>query len=102
MANNNGSIMSGFFWMLFLSILLCWLPLVGQFLAGFVGGKKAGGVINAIIAFFLPAIILAVLFIFILPFFPFIGPLIGSITVVAAIAGNFALFCGAIVGGALA
>ena len=102
MTNKNGSILSGFFWMLFLSILLCWLPMIGQFIAGFVGGKKAGGVLNAIIAFFLPAIIITILFIFIIPFFPFIGPLIGSMVVAAAIVCNFTLFCGAVVGGALA
>ena len=102
MSENKGSILAGFFWMLFLSILLCWLPLAGQFIAGFVGGKKSGGVFAALIAFFLPAIVLAILFVFIIPFFPFIGPLIGSMAVLAAIVGNFALFCGAIVGGALA
>jgi len=102
MSDNKGSILSGFFWMLFLSILLCWLPLIGQFLAGFVGGKKAGGVFNAVIAFFLPAIVITILFIFVVPFFPFIGPLIGSMVVAAAIVGNFTLFCGAVVGGALA
>ncbi|RKY85294.1 hypothetical protein DRQ09_07470 [candidate division KSB1 bacterium] len=102
MSEKRGSILSGFFWMLFLSILLCWVPLIGQFIAGFVGGKKAGGVINAIIAFFLPAIVLTVLLIFLVPFFPLIGPLVGSAIVVTALVGNFGLFCGAIVGGALA
>ena len=34
-----------------------WLPLIGPFLAGFVGGRKAGGVIQAAIAVFLPGLL---------------------------------------------
>ncbi|MCP4725070.1 MAG: hypothetical protein GY863_08545 [bacterium] len=100
MANNNqrSSIPGAFLWMLFLSILLCWLPGIGQFIAGFVGGKKAGNVRRALAAFALPAIVFSLLFIFIFPLIPFIG--IGMATLL--VIGNFALFCGAIVGGALA
>lgn len=96
--NQNSSILGAFLWMLFLSILLSWLPGIGQFIAGFVGGKKAGNVGRALIAFSLPAIVFSLLFIFIFPLIPFIG--LGMITLL--IIGNFALFCGAIVGGAVA
>ncbi|MFC1493423.1 hypothetical protein ACFL6O_05625 [candidate division KSB1 bacterium] len=100
MANNkqNSSIPAAFLWMLFLSILLSWLPGIGQFIAGFVGGKKAGNVGRALLAFCLPAIVFSFIFIFIFPLIPFIG--LGMATLL--IIGNFALFCGAIVGGALA
>ncbi|MCH7782027.1 hypothetical protein IID62_03075 [candidate division KSB1 bacterium] len=47
-----GSVLIGFLWMFFLSILLVWLPVIGQFIAGFVGGKRAGGVGSALLAFF--------------------------------------------------
>ena len=56
-----GSITKAILWMLFLSILLFWLPIFGALIAGVVGGKKAGGVGSAILAVFIPAIIMAVL-----------------------------------------
>ena len=56
-----GSIASGAIWRFVLSILLFWLPLIGSILAGLVGGKKAGGVGNAILAVFLPGLVLGVL-----------------------------------------
>ncbi len=101
MASEEGSIIKGFLWMFFLSILLCWLPVFGQLIAGFVGGKKSGGVGKAIIAFILPAIVMTFITVLAGPGFPILGPLIGSLIAGAAIAGNFALFCGAVVGGAL-
>ncbi|MFC1477439.1 hypothetical protein ACFL6L_03120 [candidate division KSB1 bacterium] len=92
------SIFAAFLWMGFLSILLCWLPVFGQFIAGFVGGKKAGSAGRAVLAFLVPALILSILLIFELHLLPIvIGPLI-----VVMISYNFALFCGAVVGGAMA
>ncbi len=97
-----GSILSGMIWMFIISILLFWLPIFGPLIAGLVGGKKAGGVGPAIMAVFLPGIIIALLL------FAFAGsitgiPLIGMI----AGAGGFILFLehigfllvGAIIGG---
>ena len=46
--------------MLLVSVLLFWLPVIGPLLAGIVGGQKAGNVGSAIIAVFLPAIVLAI------------------------------------------
>ena len=43
-----------------ISLLLFWLPLFGPLVAGFVGGRKAGGVGNAIVAVFLPGIVFGV------------------------------------------
>lgn len=92
-----GSVLIGFLWMFFLSILLVWLPVIGQFIAGFVGGKRAGGVGSALLAFFLPAIVFSLLFIWIFPLIPVIGISLAVLLVFF----NFSLFCGAIVGGAL-
>lgn len=51
--------------MLVISILLFWIPSIGPLIAGIVGGKKSGGVGNAIIAALLPAILLGgLLFLF--------------------------------------
>ena len=41
--SNHGSIISAVLWMLLISVLLFWLPFIGPLIAGFVGGKKAGG-----------------------------------------------------------
>ncbi len=92
------SLFASFLWMFFLSILLFWAPIFGQFIAGFVGGKKAGSPGRAIMAFLFPAIILSIMMIFIFPLIPFVIPFL-SILIIGC---NFALFCGAVVGGALA
>ncbi|MFQ5806351.1 MAG: hypothetical protein ACE5I3_07870 [Phycisphaerae bacterium] len=54
-----GSIVGASLWMLFIAILLCWAPFIGPLIAGVVGGKKAGDVGRAIIAVFLPGLLLA-------------------------------------------
>jgi len=41
----SGSIFWAMIWMAVLSCLLFWLPVAGPLVAGFVGGKKAGGVV---------------------------------------------------------
>jgi len=45
-----------------LQILLFWIPVAGSLIAGFVGGRKAGGVGEAATAVFLPTIGFSVLF----------------------------------------
>ena len=55
-----GSIVSGALWMLLLSALLFWLPLIGPLFAGFIGGKKSGGVLAAIAAVFLPGLVMGI------------------------------------------
>lgn len=52
-----GSIPSAINWMGGLSLLLFWLPGVGPFIAGLVGGTKAGSVKRALIATFLPVLL---------------------------------------------
>lgn len=55
-----GSIASAIAWMFLLEILLFWIPIAGSAIAGFVGGRKAGDLGNAIVAVFLPIIVFAV------------------------------------------
>ena len=57
-ASTTGSVVKGMVWMLILSVLLFWLPVAGPLVAGFVGGRKSGGVGNAILAALLPGILL--------------------------------------------
>ena len=103
MANENkGSIISGIFWMFLISILLFWLPGLGPLIAGIVGGKKSGGLLNAILAVFLPAIILGImLFIFgsALTGAPVIGFVAGAGSFVLVISNVGPLLIGAIIGG---
>jgi len=100
-----GSVIAGMIWMAVISILLFWLPVFGPLIAGVVGGKKAGGVMNGILAVFLPAIILAALLFFFssaLTGLPIIGIIAGMGVLVLLIAGIGPLLIGAIIGGALA
>ena len=100
-----GSIGSAMTWMFVISILLFWLPLVGPFLAGLVGGKKAGSVENALIAVFLPAVILGVLvFVFTttLLAMPLLGMLAGFGAVAFSLIHIGPMLVGAIIGGAIA
>ena len=60
MANREGSVGSATLWMIVLSLLLFWLPILGPLIAGFVGGRKAGSLGNSVLAVFLPAIIFGV------------------------------------------
>jgi hypothetical protein len=79
MQNRPGSVGSAAAWMFGLSILLFWLPIVGPLIAGFVGGRKAGTVGNAILAALLPGIVFGVLLFFVgtmltgVPLFGFIA-----------------------------
>jgi hypothetical protein len=89
-------------WMVGLSILLFWLPTIGPLIAGFVGGRKAGGVRGALITAILPAIIVAALAFLIGTAFelPIIGALIGAGALIVLIVQSVPLIIGAAIGGA--
>lgn len=100
-----GSVLAGMIWMAIISILLFWLPVFGPLIAGIVGGKKAGGVWNGIVAVFLPALLLAGLLFFFgsaLTGMPILGMIAGMGVFVLIITGIGPLLVGAILGGALA
>jgi hypothetical protein len=100
-----GSVLAGLIWMLVLSILLFWLPLIGPLVAGFVGGKKSGGLGKAILAVFIPAIFFAImLFVFstALTGLPLIGAVAAAGGFVLAAAEVGPLLIGAVVGGLMA
>jgi hypothetical protein len=52
------SIMSASKYILLISLMLYWLPIIGQMIAGFVGGRRAGSPLKAIIAALLPLFVL--------------------------------------------
>jgi hypothetical protein len=100
-----GSILSGILWMVVISLLLFWLPIVGPLIAGAVGGKKSGGVGNALAAVFLPGIVFGVLLFFlatVMSGVPLIGVVAGAGGFILAIAHIGPLLVGAIIGGILA
>jgi len=104
-AGNEGSIVAGIIWMFVISILLFWLPLIGPLVAGFVGGKKAGGIGAGLMAVFLPAIVFGVALFFLASSMTGI-PIIGAIASVSGILLSLInvgpLLVGAIIGGAMA
>jgi hypothetical protein len=74
-------------------------------IAGFVGGKKSGGVGAAIAAVFLPAIIFAIVLFSVaasLTSMPVIGAIAGAGGLILALAHIGPMLVGAIIGGAVA
>ena len=91
-------------WMFGLAILLFWLPVIGPFFAGVVGGKKAGGVWHGFLASVLPSVLIGVFLLFGFTFFmmPFFGALLGVGLGVWILLDDLAMIAGAVVGGLLA
>jgi hypothetical protein len=92
-------------WMFVLSLLLFWLPVLGMFIAGLVGGRKAGSVGTALVAVLLPAVVVAgVMFLLAtaLTGMPVLGVIAGFGTGVLVVANVVPLLAGAVVGGLLA
>lgn len=100
-----GSVLAGLLWMILLSILLCWLPFVGPLLAGVVGGKKAGGVGNALLSVLLPAIALGLVLFALaatLTGIPVMGAVAAAGGFVLAVSQAGPLVLGAVIGGLIA
>ena len=98
-----GSMLEGAFWMVALSILLCWLPPFGQLIAGFIGGYRSGGVGAAFVASLLPAVIAAGAVFLLLTFvpLPFLNVLGGAVALILMIASGALVTLGAIMGALL-
>lgn len=87
-------------WMIGLSILLFWLPIIGPVVAGLVGGWFAGTVGRAILASLMPAVVLAALILLVGTAFdlPVFGALAGGAIALVILFGDVPLVLGAIVG----
>jgi hypothetical protein len=104
MAEREGSILSAIVWMTLLSVLLFWLPALGPIIAGIVGGRKAGGVLSAIVATLLPSIALGVLvFVFggVFAGIPLLAMFAGAGVAFFGLAHVGPLLLGAVIGGIL-
>ena len=104
MPNRPGSVASAIIWMFILSVLLFWLPVAGPLIAGFVGGRKAGSLANAMLAVFLPAILFGGALFFlgsVLTGVPLLGLIAGAGGAILAIAHVAPLLIGAILGSLL-
>ena len=104
-----GSIPKAMAWMIGLSVALFWIPFLGSFIAGFVGGRKAGGLGEGVIAALLPGVILlltSILLGSVLGWIPVIGQLVGWLLGMGAWVLGFVnvvpLLLGAAIGGATA
>jgi hypothetical protein len=91
--------------MLLLSILLFWLPVLGLFIAGLVGGRKAGTLWRGLAAALVPALVvgvLAFLLATVLTGMPILGFIAGLGAGALVVASVVPLLFGAALGGALA
>lgn len=92
-------------WMFVLSLLLFWLPVLGMFIAGLVGGRKAGSAGMAIVAVLLPAAVVGLLMFFLataLTGMPILGAIAGFGAGALVVANVVPMLLGAILGGVLA
>ena len=101
----NGRTTSAMAWMLGLSVALFWLPVLGMFIAGLVGGRKAGTVMGALGAALLPAAIVGLAMFLGAALFlgmPILGLLAGFGASALVVANVVPMLLGAILGGLLA
>lgn len=105
MANDNdGSIFLGMIWMLVISLLLFWLPLIGPLIAGVVGGKQAGGVMAGFSAALLPGIVIGIALFFagtMLTTLPLVGAILSGAGLLIYLFYIPTLLIGALIGGLL-
>ena len=103
--NSKGSVVGGMIWMFVISLLLFWLPVVGPLIAGVVGGRAAGGVGGAMMAVFLPGLLIGgCLFVVAaaLSGIPIIGVVAGLGGFALSVAHIGPLLMGAVIGGLMA
>jgi predicted branched-subunit amino acid permease len=100
MTEPRASFVKASLWMIGLSILLFWLPIIGPIVAGLIGGYFAGTVGRAILASLMPAVVLAVLILLVGTAFdlPVVGALASGAIGLVILFGDVPLVLAAIVG----
>lgn len=101
-AEPRASFIKATLWMVALSILLFWLPILGPAIAGLVGGWFAGTVGRAVLASLMPAVLLVVLIVLVgtVIDLPLVGALAGGAIGLVILFGDVPLVLAAI-GGAI-
>lgn len=102
-AKPRASIIEGALWMVGLSVLLFFVPLLNGFIGGLVGGYRVGGVGRAMAAAFMPAVFASILlwFLFSIVGLPVVGFFAGAGAALLVVLLDVGIFIGAAVGGAL-
>ncbi len=77
------NILMGMWYVFILSCLLWWLPLFGQMIAGYLGGRKAGSPTKGVLVAVIPVLIILLLFVGMdLGMMPFLGAITGIPTMI--------------------
>ena len=99
--NDRANIVSGSLWMVGISLVLFFLPLINGLIGGYVGGYKVGSPKRAIIAAILPAIVVALgLWILLIALeLPVIGFIAGTAAGILILLADIGIFVGALIGG---
>lgn len=95
-----GSVSKAAVWMIGLSVLLFWLPVLGPAIAGFVGGTEARTLGKAMTAALIPAVLVGLLVALLLSAFdlPVIGTVAGIGIGIAVLIQDIPMFIGAAFG----
>jgi len=103
-AARNASLVVSALWMLGISLVLFFLPVINGLIGGVVGGYKAGSVGRALGAAILPAVAVGLILWVVFALFgaPIIGFIGGLAVGLWALFASVGLLIGAIIGGALA
>ncbi len=98
------SIAGASFWMVLITLLLSFVPLINGLIGGMVGGYLAGGVRRGLLAALLPAVIVAVALWVILALFalPVIGLVSGLAIGIIILLADVGMLIGAALGGYIA
>ncbi len=96
------SVLAGSIWMIGITLVLFFLPLVNGLIGGFVGGYKVGGVSRALVAALMPAVVAAIGLWIIFAVFDMAlwGVLAGLAMGAVILLSDLGIFIGAAIGGA--
>ena len=91
-------------WMVVISLLLFFVPLVNGLIGGAIGGYKAGSIKRGLVAAIIPAVVVAIgLWLVLIAFeLPVVGFVAGTAVGFLILLADVGLFIGAAIGGAYA
>lgn len=96
---HKGSLTMATIWMIVISLILFWLPVMGPLLAGLAGGRVAGTAGRGILAAILPALLLCLLLMALSSSAPLIGAIVSISLFLVIMLQSLPLLIGAVLGG---